>query len=67
MAQLLRDVAYLQALSGAASTTRSDASAWSRWERFCVIACIDAERPDVRWARPVELACEITLFRQFLV
>jgi hypothetical protein len=67
MARLLRDVADLQASSGAASTTKSDASAWARWERFCVVAGVDAVRPDVRWAGPVELAYEITLFRQFLV
>jgi hypothetical protein len=40
---------------------------WSRWERFCVVAGVDPERPDMRWAGPVELAREITLFRQFLV
>jgi hypothetical protein len=67
MAQLLCDVANLHASAGAASTTKSDASAWSRWERFCVVAGVDPERPDVRWAGPVELAREITLFCRFLV
>jgi hypothetical protein len=32
-----------------------------------VVAGVDAVRPDVRWAEPVKLAYEITLFRQFLV
>jgi hypothetical protein len=63
MAQLLGEVATLHASAGAASTARSDSSSWSRWERFCVVAGIDLERPDVRWMGPVELAHEITLFR----
>jgi hypothetical protein len=48
MARLLRDVADLHASYGAASTTKSDASAWARWEQFCVVAGFDAVRPDVR-------------------
>jgi hypothetical protein len=67
MAQLLCDVAHLHASSGAASTTKGNASAWLRWELFRMVTCFNPECPDVRWAGPVKLAREITLFCQFLV
>jgi hypothetical protein len=67
MALLLKKVDALQASAGSSSTRQSDSSAWARWERFCALAGVPPEQPEVRWLSQVELAGEVALFCQFLV